>query len=68
MSIPPSIRGELDQTPEWWNAQYKALVRKQIPRDLASHEGHSIERVRTYMNALMYVTCTDCGVSIREDT
>ena len=56
MSIPPSIRGELDQTPEWWNAQYKALVRKQIPRDLASHEGHNIVRLRTYTNALMYVT------------
>ena len=34
----------------------------------AFHEGHNIERLRTYTNVLMYVTCTDCGVSIREDT
>ncbi len=62
--IHPAIRGEIDQTPEWWDRQYQALIRKRIPRDAASHEGHDIAEMRTYTNALIYRTCVDCNVGI----
>lgn len=68
VSIPPSIKAELDQTPEWWQGEFDALVRKQIPRDYAYHADHYVEYVdvRTYADryALQYIFCNDCGVSV----
>ena len=29
--IPPDIRAELDQDPEWWDRQFDALIRKLAP-------------------------------------
>lgn len=64
--IPASIRAELDQTPAWWDRQYDALVKKQIPRDWSYHQDHELEEPITfYQNE--YITeryCLDCGVSI----
>ena len=60
--ISPAVRAEMEQTPEWWDGQYRALVRKQIPRDAASHEGHRIIDIRTY--ATERHACADCGVTI----
>lgn len=70
--IPASVRGELDCTPDWWDAQYDALVKKQIPRDAASHAGHDIERDEwtqvTAGGAIVYRAsrpwCSDCGVEL----
>lgn len=59
-----ALRAELDQTPEWWDSQYRQLVRRQIPRDLASHEGHSIVEEHTYAGTIIYRACTDCGVGL----
>lgn len=61
---PAAIRAELDQTPEWWDRQYRALIRKRIPRDPASHEDHSISEARTYGGGTLYRTCVDCNVGI----
>ncbi|WP_350351896.1 hypothetical protein ABS642_00855 [Microbacterium sp. A8/3-1] len=62
--IAPGIRAELDQTPEWWDRQYRALERKQIPRDAASHDGHRIEGIRTYASTTTRRVCTDCQVEL----
>lgn len=62
--IAPGIRAELDQTPEWWDSQYRALERKQILRDAASHDGHRIEEIRTYASTTARRVCTDCHVEI----
>lgn len=62
--IHPAIRAEFDQTPEWWDRQYRALERKQIPRDAAYHEGHNVVDFRTYASAVVLRECADCGVSI----
>ena len=59
-----AIRAELDQSPEWWDRQFRALVRKQIPRDAASHEGHSIAEAHAYGGAVLIRTCVDCNVAI----
>lgn len=64
--IPADVRAELDQTPEWWDRQYEALVKKQIPRDAAYHRDHEIEEPITFWGggyaAGSY--CIDCGVRI----
>lgn len=62
--IAQSVREELDQTPEWWARQYRALIRKQIPRDAAHHDGHNIVEARTYGGRTLYRTCVDCNVGI----
>lgn len=64
--ISASIRAELDQTPAWWDRQYRELVAKQIPRDSGSHDGHDIEEPVQFWSggyaAAPY--CLDCGVTI----
>lgn len=60
--IEPGVRAELDQTPEWWDRQYRTLVRKHIPRDAASHEGHRIIDLSTYATARH--ACDECGIEI----
>lgn len=69
-TLSPALRAELDQTPEWWDRQFEALLRERIPRDAAYHEGHTIQEATTY-DTLGYdarAWCTDCGVPInRED-
>ncbi|WP_067198901.1 hypothetical protein [Microbacterium sp. XT11] len=64
--IAASIRAELDQTPEWWQQQYDALVRKQIPRTPEHHAGHDLaEPIRSWGGAtLTRPWCTSCGVPI----
>lgn len=66
--IPADIRAELEQTPAWWQRQYDALVRKQIPRDAASHEGHDIaEPLRSWAGAVVAMSrCIRCGVTLDE--
>ncbi|QDK01279.1 hypothetical protein SEA_WATERT_8 [Microbacterium phage WaterT] len=60
----PAIREELDQTPAWWDRQYRTLVQNQIPRSAAYHEGHEMEEERTYADLRVYRWCMECGVSI----
>jgi len=75
-SIPPSIRAELDVTPAWWDEQFRALVRKQIPRDAASHAGHDVDRdeymLRSSNGEMIYYAtrswCATCGVEITDVT
>lgn len=62
--IHPAIRAEFDQTPEWWDQQYRALERKQIPRDPAYHEGHNLIEICTLTSGIVRRECADCGVSI----
>ncbi|GGH34128.1 hypothetical protein [Microbacterium album] len=62
--VPAPIRAELDQTPEWWDRQYRELVRERIPRDAASHEGHDLDEISTYDGTTLRRWCVDCGVSI----
>ena len=64
--IPPSIRAELDQTPAWWDRQYTALVKKQIPRDWDYHQRHDLDEPITFYASgyEMRRYCLDCGVSI----
>lgn len=62
--IAPGVRAELDQTPEWWDRQYRTLERKRIPRDIASHDGHSIVEHRTYCSTTVRRHCADCGIEI----
>ncbi|WP_292698088.1 hypothetical protein [Microbacterium sp. 69-10] len=59
--VTPVVRAELDQTPEWWDAQYRALERKLIPTDAASHEGHRIVEERRICVAEPTRYCIDCG-------
>lgn len=62
--IAPNVAAELDPTPDWWDRQYRALERKQIPRDAASHDGHRIEEARTYASTTIRRICMDCGIEI----
>lgn len=64
--IPAHIRAELDQTPAWWDRQYRALVAKHIPRDYASHDGHDIEEPIQFWGGgnASEPYCIDCGVTI----
>lgn len=66
MSIPPAIRAELDQTHEWWGAQYKTLLKSLIPRDAAHHVDHDIEEPLTTWGGTELVKpyCGTCGVTI----
>lgn len=62
--IPASIRGELDVTPAWWDRQYQALIRKQIPRNAAWHDGHNVAEYRTYFSTTVRGVCVDCGIEL----
>lgn len=64
MTIHPAVRAELDQTPAWWDAQFRALERKQIPRAASYHEGHELDEPRTYADINVRTYCIDCGVGI----
>ncbi len=58
-----AIRAELDQSPEWWDRQFRALIQKQIRRDAASHEGHELEEPITFWSGHeIGARCLDCGV------
>ncbi len=63
----PLIRGELDQTSEWWDFQYRKLVKKQIPRQAEHHEDHEMMEERSFADAVRMRYCLDCGVSINDD-
>ncbi len=65
-AISASIRAELDQTPEWWDRQFTALVRKQIPSDAAFHAGHDVVGPVRSMGGTIVVgeRCVGCGVTI----
>lgn len=62
--MPPGIRAELDQTPAWWDQQYRALERRQISRAAADHEGHDIVEHRAYTSTTIARTCTTCSVEL----
>ncbi len=64
--ISANVRAELDLTPAWWDRQYDALVRKQIPRDWASHRDHELdEPITFYANGNdMPRYCLTCRVMI----
>lgn len=62
--IPASVRAELDVTPEWWDAQYRALERQHMPRDLASHDGHRRVESRTLTSLTATVHCVDCWIRL----
>lgn len=65
-TVAAPLLAELDQTPEWWDAQYRALVKKQIPRDWASHLGHELDEPITFYASgyEMQRYCVDCGVTV----
>lgn len=64
--IPAHLRAELDQTPEWWDRQYDALVKKRIPRDFDYHRYHDLDEPITFYASgyEMKRYCLDCGVTI----
>ena len=62
--IPASIRAELDQTPEWWDGQFRAAVAATIPRNPEAHAEHSIVETRTFTGRTVRTYCVECGVSI----
>lgn len=62
--IPAAIRAELNTTPAWWDHEYQTLIRKQIPRDAASHADHDIDRLESWAGTTIAVRCVTCGVSI----
>lgn len=50
-TIPPEVRDELDQTPQWWNREYRKLLSEtyvNAPFAPEEHEGHDIITVDTY--------------------
>lgn len=65
-AVAPSIRSELDQDPAWWDREFRALEKKQIPRDAASHAGHDIEEPIQFWSGGCAAKpwCLDCGVGI----
>ncbi len=66
--IPASIRSELDMTPEWWDRQYRALIRKNIPRDHAFHADHNVHTWQTYGSSRVKAECIDCRVALDDCT
>lgn len=63
VSIPPAIRAELDQTPEWWENQYASLLATTFapaPFDPAEHEGHAVVELNTYSDRTPNLVCTQC--------
>lgn len=62
--IKPAIRAELDQTPDWWDSQYRQLERRQISRAAADHEGHDIVEDRRYTSTTINRTCTTCSIDL----
>lgn len=60
------VREELEESPAWWDRQYQALAKKQLPRDAAAHEGHDLEELIQFWGGgyagKRY--CHDCGVTI----
>lgn len=60
--IPADIRDELDQTPAWWDRQYRALLAEtftEVPFDPAEHEGHDLLEERTFTSPPR-LFCTEC--------
>ena len=62
--IPDELRAELDQTPAWWDVQYRRLVGETFtpaPFNPDEHEGHELIEVRTYAaTEPLVVHCTAC--------
>lgn len=48
--IPEPLLAELEQSPEWWDREFEALVRATTPRDAEYHRGH---RLREPSNAAL---------------
>lgn len=65
-TIPPALRAELDQTPEWWDRAFQALVRATTPRDAEYHRDHDVHDIVDYTyNGYRFSThCLDCGIDI----
>jgi hypothetical protein len=58
-----TVRQELDQSPEWWDREYRALMRQVFPPkpfDPAEHEGHCIVEDRTLGGVVLFQACTEC--------
>ncbi|GAA5198646.1 hypothetical protein GCM10025773_12100 [Microbacterium jejuense] len=61
--IPTPVRQEMDRTPEWWDREYRALVRRVFPPkpfNHAEHEGHNIVEDITYGGRVTHRACIDC--------
>lgn len=63
-AVSPALRAELDQTPAWWDREFARLSRKSLPRDTASHAGHSLEETFTYGSTTVRRICTTCGIEL----
>lgn len=64
MTISSEVRAELDQSPAWWDREYRALVRKTHPRKPFApedHEGHDLVMFGTYGSTTVTTVCTQCG-------
>lgn len=42
-AVSPALRAELEQSPEWWDSEFDALVRATTPRDAEYHRGHRVQ-------------------------
>lgn len=65
------IRAEIEQTPEWWDREYRKLNLHAFPPkpfDPAEHEGHEIVTWMAYDNTTVLRTCTECGTDDRRTT
>lgn len=61
-TIPHAVRAELDQTPEWWDAQYRTAISEAfmpVPFDPAEHDGHALVEFHRY-GGTATVVCTEC--------
>ncbi|WP_405467841.1 hypothetical protein [Microbacterium sp. Ld4] len=61
--VPASIRAELDQTPEWWEREYRTLLARTFehaPFNETEHEGHDVVEIRTYGKPHAERVCTTC--------
>ncbi|SDG22286.1 hypothetical protein [Microbacterium sp. 77mftsu3.1] len=72
-SIPVPIRAELDQTPAWWEREYRSLVARTFehaPFVEAEHVGHLVATLQDFMGPTTTI-CTQCParlIPIRKDT
>ncbi len=58
-TIPPEVRDELDQTPQWWEREYRKLLSETYVNAPEEHEGHEVIRMDTYGGRRREV-CTQC--------
>lgn len=62
--IAKAIRDEINQTPEWWDREFRRLTRETFrpkPFDITEHEGHEIAEESTFTNPHAFQYCLECS-------